>query len=469
MPIFRYTFKKMIATPSTWIIFLLTLIFLALSWSLISLIVGSDVIKLLTYDQALGFYVPQWKMLSFSVLLSIMIFVFIAVKTTQVFRDEIDDGTLLILVSKPVSRTRIWTEKILSLQVIIILYLFLSIFIASFVIVIPGVGSTTIYSAVFPYLWILFGVAIIFDLIISSIAILFSLIFNAKTLVAIMIGMAALFNIFATVINDLVTLDSNYYAASQALAAYNNVKGKLDQSDIDWINNTYRVDPKITIKSINDAITSIYTTYIPTVSYPNNYDYQQEQQQLLAIKNGEVDNTPAAPRQLVTHIYNIATVFRQWKEQSFDELMTGVKVGIDNHPSSNGSDGVGSNHVNYSVLFMISGLNTTLSQSDYNKFNTKTMQVKAMRYLNIFYQLKYIWDGIATEQSSIFASPSTYSMAADPYLISFTKDGANYKVDTNKLTNSKIINFPVLLTVYILLGIILLCTSWLVFNRRDFT
>ncbi len=31
MPIFRYTFKKMIATPSTWIIFIITLIFLALS------------------------------------------------------------------------------------------------------------------------------------------------------------------------------------------------------------------------------------------------------------------------------------------------------------------------------------------------------------------------------------------------------------------------------------------------------
>uniref|UniRef100_UPI0037DC4EA3 ABC transporter permease n=1 Tax=Spiroplasma endosymbiont of Cleonymus obscurus TaxID=3066324 RepID=UPI0037DC4EA3 len=98
---------------------------------------------------------PQWKVLSFSVLLSIMIFVFISVKATQVFRDEIDDGTLLILVSKPVSRTRIWTEKLLSLQVVIILYLFLSIFIASFVITIPGIGSSTIYNAVFPYLWIL--------------------------------------------------------------------------------------------------------------------------------------------------------------------------------------------------------------------------------------------------------------------------------------------------------------------------
>lgn len=468
MPIFRYTFKKMIATPSTWIIFLLTLIFLALSWSLISIIIGPDVIKLLTYDQALGFYLPQWKMLSFSVLLSIMIFVFIAVKATQVFRDEIDDGTLLILVSKPVSRTRIWTEKLLSLQVVIILYLFLSIFIVSFVIVIPEVGSTTIYSAVFPYLWILFGVAIIFDLIISSIAILFSLIFNAKTLVAIMIGMTALFNIFATVINDLVTLDPNYYVASQALATYNNVKGKLDQSDIDWINNTYRVDAKATIESINIAIASIYTTYIPTVRYPDNYDYQQEQQQLLAIKIGEVDDTTSAPRQLVTHIYNIATVFRQWKEQSFAELMTGEKVGAV-YPGSKDSDGVGSNYVNYSVLFMISGLNTTLSESDYHKFNTKTMQVKAMRYLNIFYQLKYIWDSIATEQSLIFASPSAYSMAADPYLISFTKDGANYKVDTNQFTNSKIINFPVLLTVYILLGVILLGASWLMFNRRDFT
>lgn len=468
MPIFRYTFKKMIATPSTWIIFLLTLIFLALSWSLISLIVGSDVIKLLTYDQALGFYVPQWKTLSFLVLLSIMIFVFIAVKATQVFRDEIDDGTLLILISKPVSRTRIWTEKLLALQVVIILYLFLSIFIASSVITIPGVGSATIYSAVFPYLWTLFGVGIIFDLIISSIAILFSLILNGKTLTAIMIGMAALFNIFATAINDLVTLDPNYYVASQALAVYNNVKGKLDQDDINWINDIYRANPTKTIVSIKNAMKSIYTTYIPSVTYPNKYDYQQEQIQVLAIKNGDIKPTADTPQELVTHIYNIATVFRQWKEQSFEELMTGIKVGIDDHPSSKRTDGVGSNHVNYSLALMIIGLNTSLSQSEYNTLNTKTSQVKAMRYLNIFYQLKYIWDGISTEQSSIFASPNVYSMAADPYLVSFTKDGTNYKVDTNKSVNSKIINFPVLLAVYILLGVILLGASWLVFNRRDF-
>lgn len=207
MPIFRYTFKKMIATPSTWIILFLTLIFLILSWSLIPLIIGSsEIVKSLTYDQALTLYVPQWKALSFSVLLAIMIFVFISVKVTQVFRDEIDDGTLLILVSKPVSRSRIWIEKLLSLQIVIILYLFLSIFIASFIVAIPGIGSSTIYRAVFPYLWILFGVGIIFDLIISAIAMLFSLILSAKSLIAVIIGMAALFNIFATVINDLVTL-----------------------------------------------------------------------------------------------------------------------------------------------------------------------------------------------------------------------------------------------------------------------
>lgn len=467
MPIFRYTFKKMIATPSTWIIFLLTLICLALSWSLISLIIDHDIIKSLTHDQALELYLPQWKMLSFAVLLSIMIFVFIAVKATQVFRDEIDDGTLLILVSKPVSRTKIWTEKLLALQVVIILYLFLSIFIASFVIAIPGIGSATIYSAVFPYLWILFGVAIIFDLIISSIAILFSLILNAKALIAIMIGMAALFNIFATVINDLVKLDPTYYVASQALAVYNNVKGKLGKEDIEWIDE-YRTEPIKFITSINKAMASIYTEYIPDVKYPKNYDYQKEQEQVLAIKNKEISGITDAPTELVTHIYNIATVFRQWKEQSFEELMTGKKVGVDDKSDSKKMNSIGGNHVNYSVALMITGLNTTLSQSEYDTLNAKTTQVKAMRYLNIFYQLKYIWDGISTEQSSIFASPNVYFIATDPYLVSFTQDGTNYKVNTNKPTNRKIINFPVLLTVYILLGIFLSGASWLVFNRRDF-
>lgn len=209
----------------------------------------------------------------------------------------------------------------------------------------------------------------------------------------------------------------------------------------------------------------IYNERIPNVKYPENYDYLQEQSEVLAIVDGSKAALSKATKELVTHIYNIASAFRQWKEQSFEELMTGNKVGTSNASKANG---IGSNNVDYSVALMITGLNTSLSEAEYHTVNNKMAQVKAMRYLNIFYQLKYIWDGISTEQSSIFVSTSAYSVAADPYLVNFIKVGSQYQLDTSKVTNKKIINFSALLTVYILLGIGLLGISWLVFNRKDF-
>ncbi|WP_375318168.1 ABC transporter permease subunit [Spiroplasma endosymbiont of Virgichneumon dumeticola] len=261
MPIFRYTFKKMLLTPSTWIILVMTVAFLALFNSLPLTSLGSDVISYFSAEGVLIFYLPIWKMLVFQIFLGLMLFIFIAVKATQVFRDEIDDGTLLILVSKPVSRTKIWTEKLLSLQTMILLFIFLSIFISGIFIAIPGIGSGASYSKMFPYMWILFGVGIIFDLIVSSIPILLSLVMNAKAIIAIMIGFAALLQILSSslIMNQIAAPTNEYMQASQAAAVYSTAKSKLNASDLTWLDSYIADGTTNTKKLITDDLTAIYT------------------------------------------------------------------------------------------------------------------------------------------------------------------------------------------------------------------
>lgn len=117
---------------------------------------------------------------------------------------------------------------------------------------------------------------------------------------------------------------------------------------------------------------------------------------------------------------------------------------------------------------MIDGLSLTISQEEYEKSNKQLSQTKTLRYLNIFYHLKYIWDGISTPAES-FAS-TYYKSNADPYLVSWKKvPGTDtYQVDTSKKVDSKIISFAADLTVYLVIGLILFASSWFVFNRKDF-
>ena len=442
MPVFRYTFKKILLTPSTWIIFAISVLFLLLAWSLPLLLSSTKI----TDVYVMG-YVEFWKDWSFSILVSVLLFVFIAIKSTQVFRDEIDDGTLLILVSKPVSRNRIWTEKLLSLQLVIILYLFLAILIPTLFIAIPGVGGWIILKAIFPYVAILFGVALIFNLIISPVAILFSLLLNSKALIAIMIGMAAIFNIFAN-IASLIQPNPNYIEQSRAKVVFNTLKSEVDNDDMKWVQDQFLTNYTATITKIEETMKLIYQEFIQGV-HPNT-DATKEQAALKSIVIDNID-PQGVDVTLAKHIYYISNVFRQTKLQTIKEIMIGNNNKI--HPY----------YSVYSVADMINALNQTFTLQEYNDMNTSIKNTKIMRYLNIFYQLKYIWTGTTSDKVSIF----TITYSEDPYLVNFIKTGNSYKLNLDD-TNHKIINLPALLVVYILLGIILIGISWIVFNRKDF-
>ncbi|MBE4704081.1 ABC transporter permease [Spiroplasma platyhelix] len=468
MPIFRYTLKKILVSPSTWVIFALTLAVLGLSWSLpVALLTSSGQKIDWTKDLVLSMFLPAWKILSFTVFISLMLLIFIGVKATQIFRDEIDDGTLLILVSKPISRNRIWAEKWLSFQVTIVSFLFFNILLGGLLLAIPGIGGSVVYLTLLPYMGILFGIGLLFDLIFTSIVLLMSLVLNSKATIAITVGFAALINVFSQAIEPLVVIPSTYFELSHATAVYHDFEKKVTSDDITWFegqlnNSNYKSD-------ISTIMKKVYSTNIPDVpAYPSYYDPVREQEEVHKIIAKPADYPAYSDEEvaLLKHIDSFSNAFRQWKEQSYEELMTSNYVG-----RGNGTGGIviaPKNYVDYSVYNVIEALNLTISQNELDNFNTKITQKRVMRYFNIFYQLSYLWSGAWGENNALYISNLEYQNSGDPYLIAFDKDDNNYKVDTSSGT-TKIINFPALITVYLLLGVGLLGTSWYVFNRRDFS
>lgn len=480
MPIFRYTFKKILVSPSTWVVFALTLIILGLGWVLVPSLASSafpggkipwtpEIVKS-------RLFLGVWKQIAFFGLIGLMFFIFLGIKSVQIFRDEIDDGTLLILVSKPVSRNRIWFEKWLTFQVTNIGYIFLSIFLPSLLLLIPSIAGPKYFIILFPYMWILFGIALLFDLIFSSIVLLISLVLNSKATIALMVGFAALVNVFASAIDPIIQIPPDYFLASQAVKTYQFMEKSnfVDQSDIKWFNDEKQAylsgvaQQKAYEKSIRDLMAKVYIELIKGVTYPINYDAAQEKVELKEVvdhKAGSAFNENEIV--LAKHIYDISSAYRQWDAQSFEELMTGINVGSQNSGSSSGAGG---NTVFYSVSDTFKGL-APIDQATLNNINSKISQKKVMRYLNIFYQLSYLFNGIMNQQLSLFSYSPDYAQNDDPYLIKFTETSpgsGDYVPDTSASSNSKIINLTALITMYTLLGISLLGTSWYIFNRRDF-
>lgn len=468
MPIFRYTFKKILSSPSTWVIFSLTLFILGLSWALPVGFVTSQTKVVWTKELALEVFLPSWKLLAFNSFIGLMLLIFIGVKATQIFRDEIDDGTLLILVSKPISRNRIWFEKWFSFQATVILYVFSIIFLDGLLLLMPAIGNRVIYAAFFPYMWILFGITLLFDLIFTSVVLLLSLVLNSKATIALTVGFAALVNIFSQGIDSLVSIPASYFQISHAVTVYHDVERKLSIDDFNWFkgqltNSNYKGDIDVIIKKV-------YKNDIKDVDYVIEYDPFQEQEVFNAIiaDPSKYSSYSEEEIMLIKYIVNISNVFRQWKEQSYQELMTSEQVGSEWSRQPHGNATPGNNGVNYGAYDVIEGIQTVINKETYELFTNKISKKRNMRYFNVFYQLYYLWNGVWKEESSLYISDRQYQEFDDPNLISFKNiDERNYQVNLES-NSKKILNFSVLITFYIILGIALLILNWYIFNHRDF-
>ena len=200
MVVYRYTLRKFLRTPSTWVLLvigILTMFFLGgfLTFWLLGQhwdLKNSDEIKSIAMKTA---FIIDYS--SPGTTICLLIAVFAGFKGAQVFRDEIEDGSFLIVLSKPLSRKRILIQKWLAFMTIFIIFVIsLCLFHAL------GALAAQKGSYVTGYLWqaipIETGISMIFMLIFSSIALIISTFLSSKGVIGVVfvLGMSIVFTQF---------------------------------------------------------------------------------------------------------------------------------------------------------------------------------------------------------------------------------------------------------------------------------
>lgn len=122
MKIFRYAFLKQIKSISTYVFLCLTIISSALIlWGFSNIISDIDDFDIYFLKQLVKIPVSFYVIFLYMTFMIIFI-LFITFKSLQIFRDEMDYGTLLIFSSMPFSRLKLIVQKWLSLQTVCFSY-----------------------------------------------------------------------------------------------------------------------------------------------------------------------------------------------------------------------------------------------------------------------------------------------------------------------------------------------------------
>ena len=195
MVIYQYTLLKYFKSPSTWIIICISMFMTA-------------IITLLGYPNLLSYIITI-----------ILIFgsIFFAFKGSQTFKDEIEDGTFLVILSKPKSRIKIILFKWLSLLTMCAIFVFFTLLSMSICIIIahrkPVIFNNqniSIYHNLFIVNLILFPIGVVISMLLSSLALIISTKLNRGATIGIMIGGILSIQIFGTIIESSTTSQVRY-------------------------------------------------------------------------------------------------------------------------------------------------------------------------------------------------------------------------------------------------------------------
>ncbi|WHQ36719.1 ABC transporter permease [Spiroplasma sp. SV19] len=209
---FRYTLIKMLKAPSTYVMFVLT--FVIGLMIIISLAIGMADNLSGDYSEAAKatstIYLWIWYMLYFG-----LTSMFIGFKAVQIIRDEIDDGTLLIFSSIPISRTRMIIEKWLALQFLCLLYSIIILLGPPLISLGMGAKGFAIGKVILSKVNFMILTSFILQLFLSTIAILISLGLNSKGVIGILFTIG-----FLTVIGAMIPFIYNTSKFSDKASSY---------------------------------------------------------------------------------------------------------------------------------------------------------------------------------------------------------------------------------------------------------
>ncbi len=184
MVIFKYNLKKYFRTVSTWILLLFGIAITVLvsmvftnSWPVNSTVHNSAWSNG-NIDAVTNVYIFV------TPILVVIIAIFAAFKSVQLFRDEINEGSLLLLVSKPISRKRILIQKWFSLITIFIIFI-TPILVTQTIILLHFINYQPAYKMIW---WGLLGelfVTTAFFALLSSVSLIISLRLGVKSVLGL--------------------------------------------------------------------------------------------------------------------------------------------------------------------------------------------------------------------------------------------------------------------------------------------
>lgn len=276
MPIYKSTMIKYIKSFSTWIPLIVSII-VVLG---IGVIMPFVLIDLKRPDIASTYQV--YAIVSVSTIassLTLFSATFAAYKTSQIYKQEIEEGTFLVLISKPISRRRIIFEKWLALITILIGYTaIIIIFYDVFIIIFdPGykinnLNMKPISENIFIIGLILFFVILMLTILFSSISLLISSRFSSASTIATVAGLGALIPISGVL--PTFTLNNNYIVVSKnpgsSLVGKNPSKETTNiLNDLPTLSNDQKFFPD-DIKNVFDELNQTAKTINSSQKYVNN-------------------------------------------------------------------------------------------------------------------------------------------------------------------------------------------------------
>ncbi|WP_368487003.1 ABC transporter permease [Spiroplasma sp. DGKH1] len=182
LKMFRYTLIKMLKSPSTYVMFILTfLLHLIMVISIAANIIRDPRDWTVTISENYVLY--SW---IFYIIYFTFCAMYIAFKSTQIIRDEMDDGTLLIFASIPISRVKMIFEKWLALQLTCLLYGVITLLFPILISMACGDWGYAFGNYALGRVGYMILTSFIVQLLLSTIAILLSLSLNSKGVIGIL-------------------------------------------------------------------------------------------------------------------------------------------------------------------------------------------------------------------------------------------------------------------------------------------
>jgi len=244
-----YSFKRMIAMII--IMLILPLIYISIAspvdFGLISPFHAATVISI-----ALAFPFFFWSLgLSYTV--------FIGISGSPLIADEVSSGTMLILISKPISRIKIFLGKFIGIFLYGMLLSFVAIFVSGWIGVLIKSGNIDHFVSLIPFLTALYLYSLFILFLFTSITMALSSIFKKSRNASVGILLIAIFSFLAFQL--IRTMLGDFYAIFQLY--HFDLGYHLGNVFILFIESLNAIPPSTSWQRVFGMLTGVYSTQSP--------------------------------------------------------------------------------------------------------------------------------------------------------------------------------------------------------------